>query len=86
MSCRIADKIYQDKTMNPNLWYKFFVSYDTTNDAGMTMSMGGSRVFGLSDNAEYYGLNGSIDKYKAVYETFGDVDVKAFPEVVPSYS
>ena len=85
-ACNVAQKIYNDKSMTPDLWYKYFLGIDVTNnDNGTTMTLGGSRVFNLNDQAEYYGLNGSTDKYKAVYETFGDLCVKAYPEIVPSY-
>ncbi len=43
-------------------------------------------MFNLSDAAEYYGLtNGGTDKYAAVYSTFGDLCVKAYPKDVPKY-
>lgn len=39
----------------------------------------------MADNAEYFGLTGGTDKYKAVYETFGNIAVAAYPEIVPAY-
>lgn len=82
---KVSDQVYQDKTMSPQLWEAYFKGETYTDKTGVMNELGGSRVFNLADDAEYFGLNGSTDKYQAVYTTFGDIDVKAYKEKIPSY-
>lgn len=83
--CRIQDAVYQDAGMTAADWQAFFVGKQFTDAQGNINEIGGSRVFNLADMAEYYGLNGSTDKFQAVYTTFGDICVKAYPDVMKSY-
>lgn len=82
---QVADKVYADGSMKAKDWENAFKGISMTDVQGNINEVGGSRVFNLADQAEYFGLNGSTDKYNAVYTTFGDLDVKAFPELVPNY-
>jgi OOP family OmpA-OmpF porin len=70
------------KEQNADYWAKYFKG---TVDNGV--SLGGSSVNGLGDNAFLFGLNGNDSLYKRVYGVFGNVAVKYFPdmlkEVVP---
>jgi outer membrane protein OmpA-like peptidoglycan-associated protein len=85
-ACQVENKIYQDKTMSPKDWENAFKGIQYTDPNGNVCEIGGSRVFNLADAAEYYGLtNGGTDKYQAVYTTFGDLCVKAYPKDVPKY-
>lgn len=77
----VADKVYQDKTMKPSDWEKAFVGFPYTGTDGKINTIGGSRVFNLADDAEYFGFNGGVDKYAAVYATFADLDMKSYPEL-----
>ena len=52
---------------------------------GTLVSLGGSRAHNLSDNLELFGLNGGTNTYASVYKVFGDIVVKLYPELVPSY-
>lgn len=82
---QVADKVYADGSMKAKDWEDAFKGISSTDAQGNINEIGGSRVFNLADQAEYFGLNGSTDKYNAVYTAFGDLDVKAFPELVPTY-
>jgi len=66
-------------------WEKYFRGFTVTDVQGNMVELGGSRVFNLADNAVYFGLNGGINKYEAVYTAFGDIAVQAYPERLPSY-
>lgn len=84
--CRVETAIYADATMKASDWENAFKGMQFTDANGNMCEIGGSRVFNLSDAAEYYGLtNGGTDKYAAVYSTFGDLCVKAYPKDVPKY-
>ena len=65
---------------------KAYSSYDVTDDDGETVNVGGSRVFNLSDAANYTGVAGGQDKYKLVYNTFCNILTKAYPELFPTYA
>ena len=85
-ACKVQAKIYGDATMSPKNWENAFKTIQYTDVNGNMCEIGGSRVFNLSDAAEYYGLtNGGTDKYQVVYKTFGDLCVKAYPKDVPKY-
>jgi OOP family OmpA-OmpF porin len=77
----VADKVYQDKTMKPSDWEKAFVGFTYTGAAGKMNTVGGSRVFNLADDAEYFGLSSGQDKYASVYAAFADLDMKSYPEL-----
>lgn len=64
---------------------KAYSSYDVQDEDGNTVNVGGSRVFNLADAANYTGITGGQDKYKIVYNTFGNIDVEAYPEIIPSF-
>ena len=85
-ACKVQQKVYNDASMGWRDWYNAFKGIQFTDGNGNISEMGGSRVFNLMDAAEYYGLtNGGTDKYAAVYSTFGDLCVKAYPKDVPKY-
>lgn len=85
-ACKVQAKVYGDATMAPSDWENAFKTMSYTDANGNICEIGGSRVFNLADMAEYYGLNsGGTDKYNAVYTTFGDLCVRAYPKDVPSY-
>jgi outer membrane protein OmpA-like peptidoglycan-associated protein len=65
---------------------KAYSSYDVVDDDGETINVGGSRVFNLSDAANYTGVVGGQDKYKLVYNTFGNILTEAYPEIFTTYS
>lgn len=79
----IAAELYGDLTAQE--WEKYFKSFQFSDAQGNIVELGGSRVFNLADNAVYFGLNGGINKYEAVYATFGDIAVQSYPERLPSY-
>jgi outer membrane protein OmpA-like peptidoglycan-associated protein len=85
-ACQIQAKVYGDASMKPSDWEAAFKGMQYTDANGNICDIGGSRVFNLSDAADYYGLvNSGTDKYNAVYTTFGNLCVKAYPKDVPAY-
>jgi outer membrane protein OmpA-like peptidoglycan-associated protein len=79
----VAAELYGDLTAEE--WEKYFKGYSFTDVQGNIVELGGSRVFNLADNATYFGLSGGVNKYEAVYTTFGDIAVQSYPERLPSY-
>lgn len=84
-AAKVSDAVYQDQIMKEDDWYKGYKSYDVTDDDGNTVNIGGSRVFNLADAANYTGVDGTKDNYKAVYNTFGKICTEAYPEVIKTF-
>lgn len=75
---QVAEKTYPMSDMTANDWYTYYIGTEVNGEKA-----GGSRVFNLADMAEYFGLNGSADKYQAVYNAFGKLQSQAYPDLMP---
>jgi OOP family OmpA-OmpF porin len=51
----------------PEYWYKMFKG-QTGTKAGISYSMGGSRVLTYADAMQYYGITDGVNRYRSVYE------------------
>jgi OmpA-OmpF porin, OOP family len=68
-----------------NYWERYF--YGRMEDSGTTgrqVRLGGSQALGLASNLEYF-LPAGSSVYDRVYMTFGDLDHKLYPDVMPEY-
>ena len=80
----VSAKVYQEQ--NAAYWLKYYNGIEEKDLQGLKVNLGGSTVFNLQDMAGTYGLgNDKIDRYKAVYNTFGNLMVKMYPSLMPSY-
>lgn len=80
----ISAKVYNEQ--NGAYWLKYYNGVEEKDAQGITIHMGGSMAFNLADAANMFGLgDDKLDRYKIVYGTFGDILVKMYPELVPSY-
>lgn len=66
------------KEQDANYWKMYFKG---TNKYGV--SLGGSSTNGLADNSFLFGLQGNDNLYKRVYNVFGNIDKKYYPDVMP---
>ena len=83
-AAEVSAKVYQEQ--NAAYWEKYYNGVEEKDIQGLKVSLGGSTVFNLSDMANTYGLgNDKIDRYKAVYNTFGNLMVKMYPAIMPSF-
>jgi outer membrane protein OmpA-like peptidoglycan-associated protein len=82
----ISAKIYNDQT--GDYWYSY---YNGVKDAKTGQLLGGSAVFNLEDNVNYFGLDGKHNNnMRATYETFGKIATENYPQLfkdnpIPSY-
>lgn len=51
----------------PEYWYTLFKGI-TANKNGLEYNIGGTKVFNYADAMQYYGISGSSNRYKAVYD------------------
>ncbi len=83
-AAEISTKLYQEQ--NAAYWLKYFNGVEEKDIQGLKVTLGGSAVFNLSDMANTYGLGDDrVDRYKAVYNTFGNLMVKMYPSIMPSF-
>jgi len=83
-AAEVSAKLYQEK--DAAYWLKYYNGVVEKDIRGMTVNLGGSMVFNLADMANTYGLgNDKVDRYKAVYNTFGNLMVKMYPSIMPSF-
>lgn len=80
----VSAKVYNEQ--NGAYWLKYYNGVEEKDAQGINVHMGGSMAFNLADAANMFGLgDDKLDRYKIVYGTFGDILVKMYPELVPSY-
>jgi OmpA-OmpF porin, OOP family len=80
----VSAEVYQEQ--NAAYWLKYYNGVEEADVQGLTVHLGGSAVFNLADMANSYGLGADkVDRYKAVYNTFGNLMVRMYPAVMPSY-
>ncbi len=79
----VSQKVYDEQT--PSFWMSLYKGRKQEDAQGNMVEVGGSKVMNLADNLEMFGRNdGSINVYKKVYETFGNIIVKNYPENMSS--
>jgi outer membrane protein OmpA-like peptidoglycan-associated protein len=70
----ISTKLYND---NGTDWYKYYPGF---RDPASGQMLGGSAVFNLEDNVNYFGLDGKHNNnMRATYETFGKIATENYP-------
>jgi OOP family OmpA-OmpF porin len=73
----ISAEIYKDQT--GSYWYGY---YNGIKDPATGQPLGGSQVFNLEDNVNYFGLDGRHNNnMRATYETFARIDVENYPDL-----
>jgi OOP family OmpA-OmpF porin len=80
----VSAKVYAEQ--DGAYWLKYYNGTEEKDAQGINLSLGGSMAFNLADAANIFGLGkDGLDRYKVVYNTFGDILVKMYPELIPTY-
>lgn len=83
-AAKISAKVYNEQ--NGEYWLKYYNGTTEKDVQGLNVTLGGSMAFNLQDAANTFGLGkDGIDRYKVVYNTFGDILSKMYPELLASY-
>jgi outer membrane protein OmpA-like peptidoglycan-associated protein len=83
-AAKVSADVYQEK--DAAYWLKYYNGVEEKDLQGLKVNLGGSAVFNLSDMANTYGLgDDKVDRYKAVYNTFGNLMVKMYPSIMPNF-
>jgi OmpA-OmpF porin, OOP family len=78
-ACKLNAQIWAEE--DEKYWYELYNGKQFNSEA----FLGGSMVFNLADISKLFGLNGTPDIYKEVYNTFGTLQSKLYPDVLPKY-
>ncbi|MBS1726316.1 MAG: OmpA family protein [Armatimonadetes bacterium] len=82
----VSQEVYQEQGADANYWERYFKGTVENDALGKPVELGGSSVNNLADNLLLFGMvTGSANIYKAVYETFGNIVVDQYPELVKTY-
>lgn len=83
-AAQVSAEVYQEK--DAAYWLKYYNGVVEKDVQGQPVSLGGSTVFNLADMANTFGLGEDrVDRYKAVYNTFGNLMVKMYPSLMPTF-
>jgi OOP family OmpA-OmpF porin len=83
-AAKISTNVYNEQS--PEYWLKYYNGVTEKDAQGLNVALGGSMAFNLSDAANTFGLGkDGIDRYKIVYQTFGDILAKMYPEYMATY-
>jgi OmpA-OmpF porin, OOP family len=83
-AAKVSAQVYQEQ--NADYWLKYYNGVEEKDIQGLKVNLGGSTVFNLADMANTYGLgDDKVDRYKAVYNTFGNLMVKMYPSLMPTF-
>jgi outer membrane protein OmpA-like peptidoglycan-associated protein len=83
-AAQVSAAVYQEQ--NADYWLKYYNGVKEQDVQGLTVNLGGSAVFNLADMANTFGLGpDKVDRYKAVYNTFGNLMVRMYPAVMPNF-
>jgi outer membrane protein OmpA-like peptidoglycan-associated protein len=83
-AAKVSAEVYNEQ--DAAYWLKYYNGTEEKDIQGLKVTLGGSAVFNLQDMANTYGLGADkIDRYKAVYNTFGNLMVKMYPSLMPSF-
>lgn len=84
-AAKVSAEVYQEQ--DAAYWLKYYNGVEEKDIQGMKVMLGGSTVFNLADMANTYGLGeDKVDRYKAVYNTFGNLMVKMYPQLMPAFT
>jgi len=83
-AAKVSAHVYQEQ--NADYWLRYYNGVEEKDIQGLKVNLGGSTVFNLADMANTYGLgDDKVDRYKAVYNTFGNLMVKMYPSLMPTF-
>ncbi len=83
-AAQVSAAVYQEQ--NADYWEKYFNGVQEQDIQGLSVHLGGSAVFNLADMANTFGLGADkVDRYEAVYNTFGNLMVRMYPTLMPSF-
>ena len=82
----ISQAVYKEPGVNADYWAKYYKGVTEIDRQGLQIELGGSAAANLADNLQAFGLtSGGANIFKAVYETFGNIVVQQYPNLIKKY-
>ncbi len=82
----ISAAVYNEYQNEPGYWERYYKGTVEADKQSLQVELGGSSVNNLADNVILFGMApGAANIFAATYQTFGDIVVKQYPDLVPSY-
>ena len=85
-AAQVSGTVYNEYANEPAYWERYYKGVVEKDKQGLSVELGGSSVNNLADNLLLFGMaSGTANVFAATYQTFGDIVVKQYPDLVPSY-
>ncbi len=85
-AAQISTVVYHEANADYNYWERYYNGVVEADKQGLQVELGGSTVNNLADNLMLFGMaKGAANLFAATYSVFGDIVVKQYPDLVPSY-
>lgn len=82
-AAEISATVYKEET--PAYWATYYKGVSKKDVQGAQVELGGSYASNLQDAMQLFGLSGGPNLFKATYETWGNVVIQQYPNVMKSY-
>lgn len=79
----ISAQIYKEK--DANYWMTYYRGVSKQDHQGMKVDLGGSAVSNMADMFQLFGLSGGPNLFKTTYETFGNIVVQQYPNMLKKF-
>ena len=85
-AAQVSTAVYHEASADYNYWERYYNGVTEPDKQGLQVELGGSIVNNLADNLMLFGMaKGAANLFAATYTVFGDIVVKQYPDLVPSY-
>lgn len=82
-AAEVETLVYKEESAD--YWAKYAKGVTEADKQGNQVSLGGSRVNTLADNAFLFGLSGNDNLFGRIYKQFGDHNIRYYPELMSEY-
>lgn len=82
-AAEISALVYKEQT--PAYWAMYYKGVSKKDVRGAQVELGGSYASNLADSMQLFGLSGGPNLFKATYETWGNVVIQQYPNVMKAY-